>query len=150
VTTAIEWIVKDGDEEYRVSSVADLREAARAGRIVAGTYIYHPFRQHWVYAREIDELVQLFGTPAAVVPHIPRGQMVCTNCGFVGNPRMTVQGSGCVELTLWLLLILPGLIYSVWRLSSKRPGCPKCGAPSMIPADSPRARELLMNRPNHL
>ena len=144
MSAGTEWIVKSGDQEYRVASVADLREAARAGRIVAGTYIFHPFRQQWVYAREIEELAQTFAPASSPMPTIRPGDMVCTNCGFVGRPRMTVQGSGCVELALWLLLIIPGVIYSVWRLPSKQPACPNCSAPnSMIPAHSPRAREIL-------
>lgn len=138
-----EWIFKRGDDEIRVASVADLREAARAKRLVPGTYVFHPFRQEWVYAREIEELAAIFA-PVAPLPQLRPGDMVCTNCGYVGRPKMTVQGSGCVELALWLLLIIPGLIYSVWRLSSKRPACPNCSAPnSMIPGESPRAREIL-------
>lgn len=142
-----DWIFKLGEEEIRVASVADLREAARAKRIVPGTYVFHPFRQEWVYAREIEELGAIFA-PVAPSSQLRAGDMICINCGHVGRPKTTVQGSGCVELVLWLLLIIPGVIYSVWRLSSKEPTCPKCGGRnSMIPANSPRARELLTSRP---
>lgn len=67
-------------------------------------------------------------------------QMYCQNCGSVGLPTTRVKGSFGVEVVLWLLMILPGLLYSVWRLTTKEQVCPKCGAPHMIPVDSPKAR----------
>jgi DNA-directed RNA polymerase subunit RPC12/RpoP len=50
----------------------------------------------------------------------------CTNCGYEGKAKKFVKGSLAVEIVLWLLIIVPGLIYSVWRLSTKYWGCPKC------------------------
>ena len=69
--------------------------------------------------------------------------LVCASCGYRGAPKRHTKGSMVIELALWLLLIVPGLIYSLWRLSSKYDGCPKCGAPNMIPADSLVAQKIL-------
>ena len=69
--------------------------------------------------------------------------MLCVNCGFVGQPRKHVGGSMIVELALWLFMILPGLIYSVWRLSTVKMVCPKCEAPNMIPKISPMGCKIL-------
>ena len=44
--------------------------------------------------------------------------MVCTVCGSVGFPKKVTPGSFLVELGLWIFFILPGVIYSVWRLSA--------------------------------
>jgi tellurite resistance protein TehA-like permease len=69
--------------------------------------------------------------------------MFCTNCGTVGRPVTVTKGSIALELLLWLCFLLPGILYSVWRLSSRYRACPSCRAGNMIPTDSPRARERL-------
>ena len=60
--------------------------------------------------------------------------------------KTKVQGSFALEIILWLFLLIPGLIYSVWRLTSKQKVCPKCGQPNMIPMDSPIARKMLYDQ----
>jgi hypothetical protein len=71
-------------------------------------------------------------------------QKVCTLCGAIGRPVRKAKGSFIVEVVLWLLFLFPGLIYSLWRLTSKYDACPSCGQPStMIPVDSPNAQRLL-------
>ncbi len=50
----------------------------------------------------------------------------CPNCKYEGVGEFKTKGSFGVEVILWLLLIIPGIIYSVWRLSNKRWICPQC------------------------
>ena len=69
-------------------------------------------------------------------------ELMCTNCGFKGKPKLITKGSILIELVLWICLILPGLIYSIWRHASRYKGCPSCGAANMIPLDSPIAQKL--------
>jgi len=69
-----------------------------------------------------------------------KSEKYCPNCGAVAVPKRYMRGSFIVELALWLLFILPGIIYSVYRLASKSQVCPECGASNMIPLDSPVAR----------
>ncbi|MBI1874518.1 MAG: hypothetical protein HYS05_11635 [Acidobacteria bacterium] len=73
-------------------------------------------------------------------------EFYCPNCGTVGRPKTVTRGSFLMEVFLWLLLIFPGLIYSLWRLTTKTKVCPKCGAPHMIPTDSPKAIEALSRK----
>ena len=73
-------------------------------------------------------------------------QMFCTNCGTVAPPKTYTKGSMGLEILLWLCFLLPGLFYSLWRLSSRYKGCPACQAPNMIPATSPKAQELMAKR----
>jgi hypothetical protein len=73
-------------------------------------------------------------------------ELYCQNCGTVAKPKTLTRGSFIIEIFLWLLMIVPGLIYSLWRLTSKQKVCPRCEAPNMIPADSPRAQEALAAR----
>jgi hypothetical protein len=65
---------------------------------------------------------------------------VCTACHFVGKPKP--KGSGAIELVLWLFYLIPGLIYHLWRHGGGNK-CPECGGAAMIPAHTPRGKELL-------
>lgn len=68
--------------------------------------------------------------------------MICPNCGSHGAPAVRVRGSIWIEIILWCMLILPGLIYSIWRLSTKEPVCPLCDHRGVIPITSPKGMEL--------
>jgi hypothetical protein len=68
---------------------------------------------------------------------------VCTACGNVGEPNYIRRGSTGIEVVLWLFMILPGLIYSIWRSSGNNEACPSCGSPQVIPVDSPMAQKLM-------
>lgn len=70
-------------------------------------------------------------------------KLVCTQCGYVGKPKGAIKGNGAIELILWLF-ILPGLIYSIWRSSSRHKVCPQCKSPTLIPINSPRAKKVML------
>ncbi|MEI6480302.1 MAG: hypothetical protein WCO12_02155 [bacterium] len=69
--------------------------------------------------------------------------LVCTQCGYVGKPKGAIKGNGFIEIILWLFLIIPGVIYSIWRSSSRYKICPKCKSSNLIPTDSPRAKTIM-------
>jgi hypothetical protein len=69
-------------------------------------------------------------------------ERICTNCGVIGSPKTDVRGSFFIELILWLCFIVPGLIYSIWRMSTKQKVCRSCGAPNLVALDSPRGQAL--------
>lgn len=73
-------------------------------------------------------------------------QSVCTTCRYVGHPKTATRGSFVIEIALWLLFIFPGILYSIWRLSTRQSVCPKCNNASMIPVGTPRGQELLQNQ----
>ena len=66
----------------------------------------------------------------------------CIRCHYRGTPKMKMKGSWAIELILWICFIIPGLIYSTWRGSSRTQACPECGAMEMIPETSPRAMQV--------
>ena len=69
---------------------------------------------------------------------------ICKHCGTVNGPANTLPGSGWIELILWLAWLVPGIIYSVWRRSSRTaPACRACGHRDLVPADSPVGRALM-------
>lgn len=70
-------------------------------------------------------------------------KVVCTSCGYTGEPITITKGSIGIEIILWLCFLIPGLIYSVWRLSSRHDGCPNCGQTTLIPVNSPMAKKFI-------
>lgn len=64
---------------------------------------------------------------------------LCSSCGHVGRPKTVTPGSLLIEAVLWLCLLVPGLIYSLWRINRRHDACAKCGAATLLPLDSPVA-----------
>lgn len=75
-------------------------------------------------------------------------EVICANCLAVGKPKNFIKGNFLTELVLWLLLIVPGLLYSLWRLNTRAKVCRECGSDQIIPANSPRGKKLLEERYN--
>jgi len=70
---------------------------------------------------------------------LEKNQRHCMTCGTDAAPKRLTKGSTGIELILWLCLIVPGLIYSVWRVSSREDVCSACGGKQIVPMDSPAA-----------
>jgi len=56
----------------------------------------------------------------------------CPQCGFEGRARRRNRGSLLIEVILWLCMILPGLLYSIWSRSRKALVCPNCAYPYVV------------------
>lgn len=67
------------------------------------------------------------------------GHLFCTACGHQGMPESDTPGSIWIEVVLWLCFLIPGLIYSIWRLNKRRGVCAACGSADLIPVNSPKA-----------
>lgn len=70
---------------------------------------------------------------------------ICKDCGHIGVPSRETKGSLLIEIVLWCCYIIPGLIYSIWRLSTRGYTCPQCGSRAIIPTDSPVGEMLIKN-----
>ncbi|MBU1282880.1 MAG: hypothetical protein KJ989_15255 [Gammaproteobacteria bacterium] len=81
--------------------------------------------------------------PVKAAPVKRLGFMYCPSCGATNSGRTQTKGSIFVELILWLCFLLPGLIYSIWRLASRQQVCQTCSNPGLIPTNSPRAKKEL-------
>ena len=66
--------------------------------------------------------------------------MYCKRCGHVAEPVSHTKGSFVLEIVLWFMLIVPGLIYSTWRVTTRHKVRRHCGAEGLIPPDSPLAK----------
>lgn len=65
------------------------------------------------------------------------GAKHCLSCGHEGPTKKPTKGSFFIELILWLCFLVPGLIYSIWRLNTRHEVCINCGGTSLVPLTSP-------------
>jgi len=76
-------------------------------------------------------------------PGVKMEKMICPDCGTVGQTKSITPGNMLTECALWCLFLLPGMIYSVWRLSGRYRGCPSCKGRGMIPLLTRRGQRVL-------
>lgn len=77
-------------------------------------------------------------------------QLICTRCRSATNhPATITKGSFAMEVVLWFLILIPGLIYSTWRLTSRHAGCPTCSSDALIPVETPTGRALAKSLEGH-
>ena len=104
-----------------------------AFQLIALGLLYLPISSKWF----------LGNLSSPITNSMDRGELICTNCGYRGGAKRITKGGILMEIVLWLMLLLPGLIYSIWRLASRYKGCPQCGAGNMIPTNSPKGQQLI-------
>jgi len=68
---------------------------------------------------------------------------LCTRCHYQGRAEDITPGNLGVEIFAWLLMVLPGIIYTLWRKANAYKGCPKCQSKEIVPLDSPAAKKML-------
>ncbi len=68
---------------------------------------------------------------------------ICAQCGSTGSPKTQTRGNILIEIILWCCLLLPGLLYSIWRSGSKFKVCSECEGMELVPLKSPRGKKLL-------
>ena len=68
---------------------------------------------------------------------------VCPNRGHYGWPARFTRGSLLVELPQWLFFVLPDVIYSAWRLTTRFRGCASSSQPGVVGAPTSRALQLM-------
>jgi hypothetical protein len=63
----------------------------------------------------------------------------CMTCGTDGPGKTRTRGSIAIEIILWLCFLVPGLVYSIWRLTTRREVCTACGSETIVPFSAPAA-----------
>jgi hypothetical protein len=88
-------------------------------------------------------LIAIFVVGARAVLSLRRSEelLICTTCGAQTDmPQSKARGSFIIEIILWIPVI-PGLLYSLWRQSTRRKVCPSCGNATLIVANTPDGRK---------
>lgn len=60
-------------------------------------------------------------------------QVHCTRCNYDGPSKTVTKGHLLIEIILWFCLFIPGLIYTIWRVSSRVQACPDCSSTELVP-----------------
>jgi hypothetical protein len=69
-------------------------------------------------------------------------KLICKACGNMGKPVLKTKGNLLIEIVLWLCYLIPGLIYTIWRRSTRYNVCKTCGGTELLPADSPVGQKM--------
>lgn len=69
-------------------------------------------------------------------------KLICKDCGSRNNGRTKIKGGLLTEIFLWCFFLVPGIFYSIWRMSTKEKVCNSCEGHSLISIDSPVGRKL--------
>jgi hypothetical protein len=67
---------------------------------------------------------------------------ICAACGTVGRTKSETRGSFFIEVILWLCFLIPGLVYSIWRLTTRRTVCAECGGHALLPLTTPGGKDV--------
>ena len=70
---------------------------------------------------------------------IPEKLMLCKDCGHVANPKLQAGelpfSPDWIGIMLWILLLVPWIIYTVWRHVKDGNRCERCSAKALVPYD---------------
>ena len=59
-------------------------------------------------------------------------EIICKNCGEVSNAIIKTKGSIIIEIFLYLFYIIPGVLYTLYRVTNKYPICQHCESKEII------------------
>jgi hypothetical protein len=69
--------------------------------------------------------------------------IACTICKTISaEPERIVPGSAATEVLLWVIFLLPGVVYSIWRSNAAKNVCPSCHSTAIVPIESPMGQEI--------
>ena len=70
-------------------------------------------------------------------------EMYCTSCGNVAPATRSLRGNSFITFLLIWFMLIPAIVYSIWRHSGSYDHCSACGKATMIPLSSPIAQKAL-------
>lgn len=130
---ASEWV--------QVADLADLLRAAAPNPKAPVPVVSIPALDYPML--RIGKNEPLLSSPEVSAPDPPKDARICTTCGFFGRPRWELAGEAWLEVLLWLVFLLPGFLYTVYRHVKKSQRCPSCGGTALVPPASPVGLDLV-------
>lgn len=73
----------------------------------------------------------------------PSEEMVCRQCESVGTPEKEMPGNLAFGCALFFFFVVPGILYSIWRLTNKTNVCQFCGSEDLVPKHSPAGERII-------
>jgi hypothetical protein len=68
---------------------------------------------------------------------------ICGDCMELSRrTKRKVPGSIIIELILWCCILVPGLVYSIWRHTAIKRVCLHCGKDSLVRMNTPRGKMI--------
>lgn len=61
---------------------------------------------------------------------------ICRHCGYEGEAKRQKRGSRGVEVFLWSMFLIPGPLYSFWRMTGRSKECPNCDRIGFVKSSS--------------
>lgn len=134
-------------------TLEQVRQMYMAGSATPDTLFAQPESTQWNRLALILPLLTVspsfhsqLPAPAPVVPAPgkilidwkDRNRWVCEQCGAIRTPKLITPGSGFIAILLCFFGCLPGIIYTVWQLTSQKKACPECDSTRVYALDSPR------------
>lgn len=68
--------------------------------------------------------------------------LICPQCGYIGQKERFSRGNYKLEIFLWTMLFVPGVIYTLWRFFNEYYACPICKNQAMTPLNSPLGQKI--------
>lgn len=69
-------------------------------------------------------------------------KMICLKCESESDGEDNYKGSVLITIILLICFIVPGIIYGIWRGSTRHKTCPYCKSSEIIPLDTPAGRRI--------
>lgn len=69
-----------------------------------------------------------------------RANSFCIQCHENAPSKNVTDGYFLLEVALWAFFIVPGILYSLWRLTTRHKACRACGSANLVPSHSDRAK----------
>ena len=70
-------------------------------------------------------------------------QVVCESCNEQTMSVTKMKGTMLINIVLLVCMVVPGVLYFVWRLTTKHKACGSCGSDQILPINSLKGKKLL-------
>jgi len=69
-------------------------------------------------------------------------KIICRDCGENEQAKIITKGNIIIEILLYLFYLVPGIIYTLWRVSNRYPACPNCESKRIVLLESKAGKKL--------